>query len=104
MSACEYNFGVFAEAAQSDTAFQKTCENLCMPLEMGVGEVLVFDSRCLHAGPPNLTDKSRLTTDFRLLAQQDIANQQNRYRGTGRTKSLFAPGGAFSSGVVLPTC
>jgi len=96
LSDCKYDFTSFAEHVQTNEDTQKPLASMCKPLVMGVGEVLIFDSRCLHAGPPNLTDKSRLTVDFRLLAKDDIENQQNQYRGTGRTKALFAPSGAFT--------
>lgn len=90
------DYARFAEDVQSSDDVQQRCESICSPLKMEVGEILVFDSRCIHAGPENRTEKSRVTVDFRLLPKSHIERQSNIYRGTGRMKALFAPGGAFS--------
>jgi ectoine hydroxylase-related dioxygenase (phytanoyl-CoA dioxygenase family) len=100
--ACDYDFAAFAEGVQENSALRRQCEAISTPLKMDVGEVMIFDARCLHAGPPNETDLTRMTMDFRLLPASDIADQKNLYRGTGRTKALFAPSGAFSE-QVLPS-
>lgn len=92
-----FDFAAFADAVQNDAALQQRCAQLCQPLEMDYGEALIFDSRCLHAGPPNMTDLTRVTIDFRVLPEQAIADQKNTYQGTGRRKALFAPGGVFSA-------
>lgn len=94
--ACKFDFAAFAAGVQERGALRQRCEEITAPLKMDVGEALIFDARCLHAGPPNQTELTRLTVDFRVLPASDLVDQTNQYRGTGRTKALFAPGGAFS--------
>ncbi len=60
----------------------------------------MFDSRCVHAGPPNSTPATRVTFDTRLLPVAELATQSNRYRGRGRRRAAFVPGDYFSTEAV----
>jgi hypothetical protein len=43
----------------------------CRPIPMGVGDLLLFDPRCLHGGTENRTATTRVSVDFRLLPVRD---------------------------------
>jgi hypothetical protein len=94
------DFAAFARATQDDAALIARCAAMCTPVRADVGDVIVFDSRCLHAGPPNETALTRVTFDTRLLPVADIAGQQNRYHGRGRRRADFAVGAYFSTHAV----
>ena len=91
------DFAAFGRDTQRDAALQARCAEACAPVVADVGEVIVFDSRCLHAGPPNTTAQTRVTFDTRILPAADFATQRNRYRGRGRRRADFVPGSYFSA-------
>jgi hypothetical protein len=93
----EFDFQRFGRATQTDAALMARCERICRPLEVDVGDIVVFDSRCLHAGPANRTGLTRVTFDTRLLPAADLATQRNSYRGLGRRRASFALGDYFSA-------
>lgn len=93
----DYLFAPFGRDTQSDPELMARCAQMCDPLVTDVGEVVVFDSRCLHAGPANETDLTRVTFDSRVLPVADVAAQQNVYRGRGRKQASFAIGAYFSA-------
>lgn len=98
----EYQFDHdrFCRSAQQDPALQARCAAITRPLELEVGDVVVFDSRCVHAGPRNTTSRTRVTFDTRVLPSRDLAGQRNSYRGFGRRRAGFVPGDYFSSHTV----
>lgn len=92
----DYDFARFGRDSQQDQAAIARLEAMCRPLELEVGDVVLFDSRCVHAGPHNTTPLTRVTFDTRLLPAADAASQHNAYRGLGRRRAAFVPGGYFS--------
>jgi hypothetical protein len=99
------DFARFGRDTQTDAGLMARCERICRPLAVAPGEIVVFDSRCLHAGPANRTALTRVTFDTRLLPVAELATQHNRYRGLGRRRASFALGEYFSDhavGVAVP--
>jgi len=96
----EHDFVRFGRDTQTDAALTARCERICRPLEVDVGDIVLFDSRCLHAGPANRTDLTRVTFDARVLPVADLAAQHNTYRGLGRRRASFALGDYFSAHAV----
>ncbi|MBL8756225.1 MAG: phytanoyl-CoA dioxygenase family protein [Planctomycetes bacterium] len=96
----DYDFVRFGRDTQHDPAMQARCGRICQPLRVGVGEIVVFDSRCMHAGPHNKTALTRVTFDARVLPVGDHALQQNVYQGRGRRRASFAIGEYFSANAV----
>jgi hypothetical protein len=94
------DFAAFGRDVQADTNVIARCRAICAPVTADVGEVIVFDSRCLHAGPPNETALTRVTFDARVLPVADFATQANRYRGRGRRRAELAPGAYFTAHAV----
>ena len=92
----DWDFARFGRDTQNDAALQQRCARLCQPLRVEVGDIVVFDSRCLHAGPQNRTDRTRVTFDSRVLPAADVATQRNRYHGRGRRRADFAVGAYFA--------
>lgn len=91
-----WDLGAFAQAARTDAACIARLEQVCRPLQVDLGDVVVFDSRCVHAGPHNRTELTRVTFDVRLLPAADHAGQRNVYRGLGRRRACFLPGQYFT--------
>jgi hypothetical protein len=87
----------FGHDTQHDQAVQQQLAALCQPLQLEVGQLVVFDSRCLHAGPANRTSLTRVTFDARLLPVNDVSTQTNIYRGLGRQRASFVAGEYFSA-------
>lgn len=93
----DHDFARFGRDTQNDADLMARCQRICRPLEVDVGDVVVFDARCVHAGPANHTSSTRVTFDTRLLPVADLATQHNRYRGLGRRRAHFTPGEYFSA-------
>jgi hypothetical protein len=91
------DFARFHRDTQGDGELQQRCARICEPLRADVGDVVVFDSRCVHAGPPNTTPLTRVTFDTRLLPAIELGAQQNVYRGRGRRRADFAVGAYFTA-------
>lgn len=93
----DWDFAAFGLGTQEDPALQQRLARLCQPLQVDVGDVVVFDSRCLHAGPHNQTGLTRVTFDTRVLPVTELGMQRNAYRGRGRRRADFAIGEFFSA-------
>ncbi len=93
----DYDFARFGRDTQTSEPLQRRCARLCQPLVCDVGDIVVFDSRCLHAGPHNTTPLTRVTFDTRLLPVAELRSQHNTYQGRGRRRASFAIGEYFSA-------
>lgn len=87
-----YDFEKLAWRVQKDDAFWRACAGKMRPVELQYGEFLLFDPRCLHATQNNVTDKTRISTDVRIILRRHMDSLPLEYRGTGRLRMLFAPG------------
>ncbi len=90
-----WNLDRYGEDLQTSEALQERCASIAKPVTMEYGEVLLFDSRCIHLSPKNETDTTRVSFDFRVVPVEDFAALPVIYRGTGRTKSVFERGGYY---------
>ncbi len=93
----DFDFAPLAEARDTDPALQKRCHDLCAPVSLILGEMIVFDSRCLHATIKPLGDKTRISIDCRVVSVEEFERMETSYRGVGRRKMLFAPGHYFDA-------
>lgn len=50
-----------------EPGLQRALIAACQPQAMSLGEVLLFDPRCLHGGVENNSDRTRVSLDFRLM-------------------------------------
>jgi hypothetical protein len=91
------DFARFGRDTQDDPQLAAELATICQPLLVDVGDIVVFDSRCLHAGPPNTTSLTRVTFDTRLLPANDLHGQRNVYVGRGRRRASFAIGDYFDA-------
>ena len=96
----DYDFGRFGSDTQESASLQERLGRLCQPLRCEVGDVVVFDSRCVHAGPHNKTPLTRVTFDARILPDAEVRAQKNAYRGLGRRRADFAIGQYFTAHAV----
>lgn len=96
----DYDFARFGSDTQNDPVLMERCARMCQPLEVDVGDIVVFDSRCVHAGPANKTPLTRVTFDARVMPVADHATQHNVYQGRGRRRADFSIGAYFSAHAV----
>ncbi len=95
-----HDFTRLGRSVRTDAQLIDHLEGICRPLAVGVGDVVVFDSRCLHAGPWNRTAATRVTFDVRVLPVGELATQRNVYHGLGRRRAAFVVGEYFSAHAV----
>ena len=55
------------------------------------GKTLVFDSRCMHSAMP-IKYQTRVSIDIRIIPTKEYASLPFVFKGTGRMKTLWAPG------------
>jgi hypothetical protein len=91
-----YDYPDFIKDATYDREFSKYCESLAHPVDAEFGEMIVFDSRCIHSGEP-LKMHTRVSMDIRVLPLSQYEQINLQHQGTGRLKILFEPGHCYDS-------
>jgi hypothetical protein len=76
------------------------CLRACRPVSLMNGEGVAFDSRCLHTARRNKSGATRVSIDFRVVPTADLGLMPYEFRGTGRMRARFVPGGYYA---VTPT-
>ncbi|OGT60436.1 MAG: hypothetical protein A3E85_04335 [Gammaproteobacteria bacterium RIFCSPHIGHO2_12_FULL_45_12] len=89
-----YDFAEFVGSATHDRSFSAHCESVAHAVEANLGEMFLFDSRCIHSGEP-LKEHTRVSIDIRLLPLSQYQKMTVEYRGTGRLKILFELGHCY---------
>ena len=79
---------LFYERLAMDRAFRDEVVASCLPIEIDYGEVVVFDSRVLHATTENTEDLTRISIDFR-LAPVPAYERRATAGGTAPLKGAF---------------
>lgn len=90
----DYDFPSFIDRAIQDKAFSAHCHTLSIPVLTPFGQILAFDSRCVHTGEP-LKTHTRISIDIRILPLSQYQNMSIEYQGSGRRKIIFAPGQCY---------
>ena len=91
----DLDFPRFTAEVQQNHALVSRCEAISEPVTIDYGNVLLFDSRCLHCTQQNVSDATRISFDFRIMAAPSYAAMGIDYRGSGRRKMLFRKGEYF---------
>lgn len=86
-----YNFTQFIDHAIHDKGFSAQCDAIARPVATEFGNMIVFDSRCIHSGMP-LFKHTRASMDIRIIPVSRYQQMHVTYQGSGRRKILFAPG------------
>lgn len=86
---------LFLNKMLSDPEFLEFVLQNTKPLAMEYGEVLLFDSRCVHGPDENFTDHTRVSLDFRMIPCEAYANFTRTYQSVGRTARKFERGDVF---------
>lgn len=92
----DFNFEKFIDHAINNPQLTDLCHSVSKDVETKFGEMLVFDSRCLHTGMP-LTHQSRISMDIRIIPTSAFSSLDYKFQGTGRRKVIFAPGSNYHS-------
>lgn len=87
--------GIFFEKMLADINFQNKVTKSTSPVEIGFGEILIFDSRCIHTTAENTEKDTRVSLDFRVIPVHLYEAMTECYRGTGRSKRAFVKGDVF---------
>jgi hypothetical protein len=79
----------FFEFLRSRPRYVETLANASTPVEVGYGEMLVFDPRLIHATAENVENVTRVSMDFRVLAASDYDRLQAGLKELGMTSGSF---------------
>ncbi|MBX3710090.1 MAG: hypothetical protein KIT56_08305 [Gammaproteobacteria bacterium] len=90
----DYDFDAFIHDAIHDKAFTQRCESVGLPVNTPFGNMLAFDSRCVHSGEP-MKSHTRVSMDIRILPLSQYEKMEIEYQGAGRRKILFTPGNCY---------
>jgi hypothetical protein len=96
----DFNFREFLAALQTDDALQDELLKRTSVVEAKIGDVLLFDSRCLHVLQNNKTNATRVSMDTRLVPVREYEALEMNYRGTGRRQMPFAIGEYYSQQIL----
>lgn len=94
-----HDFNSLINKAINDKSFTRKCEEVSWQAKTPLGNMLVFDPRCLHTGEP-MKDHTRVSIDIRIITAEDYSKMKIAYRGAGRSKALFEPGHSYSKETV----
>jgi hypothetical protein len=75
----------FFEKLRDDLDYQRRVIEKCPPLEADIGELILFDQRCVHGTLENTSSVTRVSLDFRILLLDDAEAIERHYRSLGRT-------------------
>ena len=88
----DFDFEAIATRIQYDDAFYDSIVAAATPVVLEPGDVLLFDARCLHAGQINRSDRTRISTDFRVIRPETLASLRKGYESGGRRIRRFVAG------------
>lgn len=94
MEACQYDFTDF------NGRYHAECMAKSRPMLLTRGHYLLFDPRCIHATQKNVTDKTRVSLDFRVIPVRAFDKLFRGYKGGGRKPQPFSPGGYYATEVI----
>lgn len=92
---CCADFRPFVRKLAHNRDFRSRLISLAKPLLLNYGQIVLFDSKCLHAAQINASDKTRISLDIRLIPVSNFERLKLGYVGTGRMRSRFKPGGYY---------
>ena len=92
----KYDFELFAEEVQYNSAFANKLRQSSYSLNMSYGKYIMFDPRCLHCTQHNVTSDTRISMDIRIITKKNMKKYSRDYKTTGRKNMLFTPGNYFS--------
>jgi hypothetical protein len=95
-----FSFYDYQTAIQNDDALLAELHDKTMPVEAEPGEVLLFDSRCLHVLQNNKTDATRISMDLRIMPLREYEALEMPFVGTGRRRMPFAIGEYYSPDIL----
>ena len=87
----------FFELMTTNESYGARVIDACRPLPMKYGELLVFDSRCLHSPAENVGDETRISFDFRIIPLARYERRTHEYRSAGRSGRSFSRGDIYAS-------
>ncbi len=91
-----FDFKSFAVDVQENTSLQDELKVKSANVEGNYGDILLFDSRCLHTLQENKTDITRVSIDIRVMPVREYNDLEMKYVGTGRQKMPFIMGKYYS--------
>lgn len=94
--AYDFDFKRFGVDTQINEDLIAQCDSTCRPVTIDYGQFIMFDSRCIHAGPLNRTGLTRASFDIRVVPADEFHAMPFDYRGNGRRQSRFVPGDYYA--------
>ncbi len=87
---------LFVDRLFKDRVFREETLRATRAVDMKYGDILVFDSRCIHATAENEERKTRISLDFRLIPLARYQALGRLHASRGRSKRKFVRGDVFS--------
>lgn len=86
---------VFYQKLLKDLNFRNKVSESCVPIAASFGEVIMFDTRCIHATAENREKHTRISMDFRLIPVSAYEKLSRVYRSFGKSGRMFVKGDVF---------
>lgn len=86
----DLNRDLFYQKLFSDTIFQLFIINSCKPIETKPGEIIFFDSRCIHGPTENKELHTRVSLDFRIIPLHIYEKMRYYYASSGQNHSILS--------------
>ena len=88
---------LFYEALTNNPRLLDKILSKTLPINLKFGELLIFDSRCIHSPAVNKENITRVSIDFRIIPVETYNNLKVEYVSMGRSGRKFCKGDVFSN-------
>ena len=85
----------FKDLMETDKSFYELVHRHCRPKSFKKGDIILFDSRCLHGPIDNIENSTRVSIDFRFMGYNDFENANN-YDNPTIKKQFLSRGVCFN--------
>jgi hypothetical protein len=85
----------FFQKLLKEPGFRQRVVDSCLPVVTNFGEIIVFDTRCIHATAENTEKDTRVSLDFRIIPTEEYEKLHGDYRSFGKSGRRFVKGDVF---------
>jgi ectoine hydroxylase-related dioxygenase (phytanoyl-CoA dioxygenase family) len=84
----------------SDPSYRQFLDDVCSPVIANHGDLIMFDSRCIHATVDNHETTTRVSLDFRVMPVDQYESISVHRTSGGRSMRKFEKGDIYNANTI----